>query len=305
MPSQEKGVLGHITERTKNMKLLQYGDAKATNPSAHGSAKAGTMCSWDLDSKGSGSYKGIVPIKLSSNEVRNTAISVTSQAQTTQTGATRLLLKVDVPYAAHPVDSATGVLREYGAISAHIVLTLPKRATQDLGGSNGADETTLARRQVDLVMGLLLDMIPSQLAKSGNWPYAMLGYTISDATTEALLGRILAVPTRGTVDNAIGNNAILLPDQLRVGRSGVIKETFIDGDTPNAEAEVFQIPGYAKVSVTADGVACLDLTENTASDDNAFYGPRSIITRAIAGLSPLEPEAIIAPPTLVCNEVNN
>lgn len=285
------------------MKLLVYGDAKATNPSANGSLKAGTMCSWDLDSKGSGSYKGIVPVKLSSDEVRNTAISVTSQAQTTQTGATRLLLKVDVPYAAHPVDATAGVLREYGAISAHIVLTLPKRATQDLGGSNGAAETTLARRQVDLVMGLLLDMIPSQLAKSGNWPYAMVGVAISDAD-ETLLGHIVTVPTRGTVNNATGNSAILLPDQLRAGRSGVIKETFIDGDTPNAQAEILQIPGYAKVTVGTDGVACLDLTENTAGDDNVFYGPRSVITRAIAGLSPLEPEAIIAPPTLVCDEVN-
>lgn len=292
------------------MKLLEYSKNKGSTTDELGFT-AGKCAVFQLEPKGNGTFKGIVPLRLGTGVVRNTAITLTSQAQTTQAGATRLLLKVDVPYAAEPVDAlGTGVYREYGAISAHIVLTIPRRAAQDMGGSNGANATLNARRQADYAQALLLRLLGPVIGKDARKLRALNGGN-GEVVTDEYLGCLTADSYPGLV----ANGQIMAEDTGFVSRRLPIIPQQEDNEVemhlgPATDAKPF--PGATRLTEVqpspvsmadktseSDPTAVVDLTVNTAADDAVSFGPVAMLTRAIAGLAPVSDDAVIAPPTFL------
>lgn len=292
------------------MKLLEFSKNKSDITDSYGFS-AGKLAVFQLESKGNGSFKGIVPLRLATGVVRNTGITITSQAQTTQAGATRLLLKVDVPYAAEPVDAlGTGVYREYGAISAHIVLTVPRRAAQDLGGSNGANATVNARRQADYAQALLLRFLGPVIGKDARLVTGVNGGDGTNITDE-----YLGCPTRysgpGLVaDGLVANEATaLLTKRIPINAQQEDNEVVMhlgaatDSDRFPAISRVANVVpspvSMADHTSDSDPTAVVDLTVNGTGDDSVTFGPVAMITRAISGLAPISDDAVLTPPTFL------
>lgn len=103
-------------------------------------------------------------------------IEIVDSYETTKNGALRILVKVNLPY--YGIDAAayaegaaqfnTG--RSKHQLTAHVVFTLPKEWVEDIKGTKaGAAGQKLAARQLELAIGLLLQLIgdPKRQSQKG------------------------------------------------------------------------------------------------------------------------------------------
>lgn len=130
---------------------------------------SGDVSAIPLEADAAGGAKSIVDFYPLTNLSTRTEMSLQSAAETSRKGVVRILLKVNLPYSGlYPSDIATGESnlkfspnRSVGAVSAHLVLTLPKECVQDIvqqkAGSTGR---SCAIAHVATVLGILETVLP-------------------------------------------------------------------------------------------------------------------------------------------------
>jgi len=130
---------------------------------------SGEVVAIPMEADTAGGAKAIVDFIPLSHLSTRTEMSLQGAAETSRKGVVRILLKVNLPYSGlYPSDIATGESnlkfspnRSVGAVSAHLVLTLPKECVQDIvqqkAGSTGRD---CAISHIATVLGILETVLP-------------------------------------------------------------------------------------------------------------------------------------------------
>lgn len=144
-----------------------------------------------------GSYKAIVPIKLPNkgvgdNRVFTTSVPVVISSETSRNakGKQRMMLKVTLPYTALNPDAedpqTTANLfdsrRSGGDITAHIVLSVPKAASDDIRSANGTIAQQCAAAQITAVMRLLGALLSGYVHS----PYLIVWEDTGEVLTDTL-----------------------------------------------------------------------------------------------------------------------
>lgn len=130
---------------------------------------SGGISAVTMEADAAGGAKSIIDFYPLTNLSTRTEVSLQSATETSRKGVVRILFKVNLPYSGlYPSDVATGASnlkfapnRSVGAVSAHLVLTLPKECVQDIvqqkAGSTGRD---CAIAHIAAVLGILETLLP-------------------------------------------------------------------------------------------------------------------------------------------------
>lgn len=194
------------------LNLVKYNAATlASTPQTNADA----LKSIDFTKKDNTTYEAAVPIRLPKGTGSTIAalskVTVVASAEKSKAGVMRLLCKVNVPYMALSPNVVAGVqtnsqfdpARSGKDITAHVVMTIPKAAVEDLRGQRvGTDGVACAQAQVGLVRALLATLWGSLTGVTGK---SMAPFTVNTSTAE------LVPNTYSPGDDRTGNNVTYEP----------------------------------------------------------------------------------------------
>lgn len=146
-----------------------------------------------------GEAKAFVPVKIldaqtgvNPSVAAITEVRVSSDTQSNSRGVRRVMVKVELPYQSLPeadVAAQGGVIdprRSGQTMSAHIVVSVPRVAAEDLTGSRGSAAQKAALAQVRGICSLLLAATSPEMAGGSGYKYLDAGGT-SDEPQSARL----------------------------------------------------------------------------------------------------------------------
>lgn len=127
-----------------------------------------------------GEAKAFIPVKILNSAGSSPAVAtltelkVSSDTQANSRGVRRVMIKVELPYQSLPetdVRASGGVIdsrRSGQTLSAHLVVSVPRTAAEDLTGSRGIDAQRAMIAQVRGVLSLLLSFTAPEMAGAVN-----------------------------------------------------------------------------------------------------------------------------------------
>lgn len=123
-----------------------------------------------------GEAKAFLPVKILGSSGSNPSVAtlselkVSSDTQANSRGVRRVMVKVELPYQSLPeadVRASGGIVdprRSGQSLSAHVVVSVPRSAAEDLTGSRGTDAQRAAIAQVRGAIALLISFACPEMA---------------------------------------------------------------------------------------------------------------------------------------------
>lgn len=155
----------------------------------------------------SGEAKAFVPVKILNAQAgvnpavaTVTELKVSSDTQSNSRGVRRVMVKVELPYQSLPeadVAAQGGIIdtrRSGQALSAHIVISIPKTAAEDLTGSRGLAAQKAAIAQVRGACSLLLAFSSPEMAGGSSLDSAYVDGSSLTQISEKIPGEGTTIP---------------------------------------------------------------------------------------------------------------
>lgn len=199
------------------MKVSNWSQLRDSSKTS-GSTVVAQKASIEFQSDHKGNYQALVPLAYMNRQdgaVDSVSCPVTVSSDTSRNskGKRRVLIKVSMPYQAVAkqvtVGTAVGLdpARSGGEISAHIVISMPKSATEDTLGKNGDFAKNAAFAQVALVCKLLACFQGYSLMGQGELSFRPKVGASDGTLVPSFPIELKRIPSSGAVESTAGVEA--------------------------------------------------------------------------------------------------